>query len=260
MIELWRHRRWIWDSSLSDLRHRYAGSGLGVFWNLVNPIITLAVYVFIFSRVMIPRFSAAQPSTVSFPLYLIAGLLPWITFAEGLVRTTQSLLLNAVHLKKVAIPELVFVATAVVSGTLSMLIAVALLPGLALLLGEETTWTWLLLPVIVIIWQMFGFGVGLALSTVNVFFRDVSQILVVALQIWMWSLPIVYFEDLLPATYRSVLPFNPVYPFMTALRGSVMGTSPSFSTWAAMLCWALVAVAAGFTVVSRLRSEIRDVL
>src|SRR6184192_4435706 len=133
MIELWQHRLWIWDSALSDLRHRYAGSGLGVFWNVVNPIVTLAVYVFIFSRVLIPRFGATQPSTISFALYLIAGLLPWITFAEGLVRTTQSLLANAIHLKKVAIPESVFVAATVVSGTLGMSIAVALLPGLALL-------------------------------------------------------------------------------------------------------------------------------
>src|SRR5712691_2207607 len=110
MPELWRHRWWIWDSALSDLRHRYAGSGLGVFWNVVNPLVTLAVYVFIFTRILSPRLGASQSASLLFPLYLSAGFLPWITFADGMVRATQSLLTNAVHLKKVAIPEVVFVA------------------------------------------------------------------------------------------------------------------------------------------------------
>jgi lipopolysaccharide transport system permease protein len=257
---LWQHRRWIWESALSDLRNRYAGSGLGVFWNVINPILTLSVYVFIFTRVLTPRVNDGAASSFLFPLYLSAGFLPWITFTEGLVRATQSLLTNAVHLKKVAIPEIVFIAQSTVSTTLSMFIAVALLPLLALFFGRPPSWNWLLLPAIVIVWQVFGFGLGLALSTVNVFFRDVSQILSVLLQVWMWSVPIVYFEEILPAEYRAWMPFNPAYPFITAVHGAVLDTLPSAWIWAAMLCWALVAIAVGYGVVGRLRGEIRDVL
>jgi ABC-type polysaccharide/polyol phosphate export permease len=257
IAEIWHYRGWIWDSALSDLRHRYAGSGLGIFWNVVNPLLMLGLYVFIFTRVLIPRFSGAN-SSLLFPLYLSAGFLPWITFADGIVRSTQSLVTNAVHLKRVALPETVFVAQASVSTMLSMFIAVALLPLLALFLGQEPSWTWLLLPLVIILWQAFGFGIGLALGTINVFFRDVSQILIVLLQVWMWSVPIVYVEDMVPEPYRGILPFNPAYPFVTALRGAVMDSVAPAWIWAAMVGWAALAIAIGLGVMFRLRSEVRD--
>jgi lipopolysaccharide transport system permease protein len=139
-----------------------------------------------------------------------------------------------------------------------MCIAVALLPLLALFLGQPPSWAWLLLPAIVVLWQAFGFGLGLALSTINVFFRDVSQILIVLLQVWMWSVPIVYLEDMLPDPYRGLVAFNPAYPFVTALRSAVMDSVAPAWIWAAMLGWATLAIVIGSGVIFRLRGEIRD--
>jgi lipopolysaccharide transport system permease protein len=260
MAEMWQYRRWIWESALSDLRHRYSGSGLGVLWNVINPIIMLGIYTFIFTRMLVPRLSTGGTPNMLFPLYLSCGFLPWITFADGLVRSAHAFLTNAVYLKKVAIPEIVFVAQTSISTLLSMLFAVALLPILALIMGAPPSWSWLLLPPIVVLWQSFGFGLGLFLSTINVFFRDVAQILTVILQIWMWSLPIVYFEDMLPAAYQATLPFNPAYPFVVALRASVLDAWPAPWLWLAMLAWVVIANAAGVTVLVRLRSELRDLL
>jgi lipopolysaccharide transport system permease protein len=112
----------------------------------------------------------------------------------------------------------------------------------------------------VVAWQGFGFGLGLLLGTVNVFFRDVGQIMTVVLQIWMWSVPIIYLEDMLPTAYRATLPFNPVYPFVSAFRSAILDSMPPPWIWAAMLGWALVAVLVGSAVLAALRSEIRDVL
>jgi ABC-type polysaccharide/polyol phosphate export permease len=260
MADIWRYRVWIWESALSDLRNRYAGSSLGVFWNVVNPLIMLGIYVVIFTSLLSSRSVVSGNSSVIFPLYLTCGFLPWITFSDGLMRCTQTFLTNAVYLKKVAIPEVVFVAQTGLSALLSMVIAVCLLLALAIVLGQAPSWTWLLLPGIVVLWQGFGFGLSLVLSTITVFFRDVGQLLGVLLQIWMWSVPIVYFEDVLPSAYRAILAFNPAYPFVVGLRAAILNAEVPLWLAGAMLGWVAVALVAGYVVLSSLRSELRDVL
>jgi lipopolysaccharide transport system permease protein len=260
MTDIWRYRNWIWESALSDLRNRYAGSSLGVFWNVVNPLIMLGIYVFIFTTLIGSRVGTSGTSSVLFPLYLTCGFLPWITFSDGLIRCTQTFLTNAVYLKKVAIPEVVFVAQTGLSALLSMTIAVGLLLALAIVVGQPPSWTWLLLPAIIVLWQGFGFGLSLVLSTINVFFRDVGQLVGVLTQIWMWSVPIVYFEEVLPPGYRAALPFNPAYPFVVGLRAAVMSTPAPLWLGGAMFCWVALALLVGSVVLHRLQSELRDVL
>lgn len=261
MCTLWRYRRFIWATAVSDLHHRYAGSGLGVFWNVVTPLAMMAIYTFVFTNALAPRFSQSGVAIGAFPLYLSSGFLPWGAFVDCVTRGAQSIVTNAVYLKKMPIPEQVFVAQTAVSAMLGMLIAFGLLFGLALVLGQPAQTTWLLLPLVAVLWQGFGFGLGLALSTLNVFFRDVGQMLGVVMQLWMWSLPIVYLEEVLPAEYRVTLPWNPAYPFVSAVRGLYLGGEvPQLWVWAAMLGWGLAAAALGAFLLGRLRTEIRDVL
>ncbi len=261
MGSLWQYRRFIWATAVSDLRHRYAGSGLGVFWNVVQPLAMLVILTFVFTNVLAPRFGTATLAAGLFPFYLGSGFLLWAAFADCVTRGAQAFVTNAEYLKKMPIPEHVFVAQTAVSSTLGMLIAVALLLGLTLLFGLPAHWTWLLLPLVAVLWQGFGFGLGLALSTLNAFFRDVGQIVGVVLQIWMWSLPIVYFEDVLPDAYRSVLPYNPAYPFLRAIRDVYLYAElPPAWIWVTMLGWVLAATALGYALLASLRAEIRDVL
>src|SRR6266536_2967650 len=132
MIALWHHRRYIWDTALIDLRHRYAGSTLGVFWNVLTPLAMLALYTFIFTRVLTPSSSRIPFAGGLFILYLGSGFLPWGAFADCVARGTNSLVENALYLKKMPIPEQVFVAQTAVSATLGMLIVEVLLIALAL--------------------------------------------------------------------------------------------------------------------------------
>jgi lipopolysaccharide transport system permease protein len=142
-----------------------------------------------------------------------------------------------------------------------MLIALALVALAAPVLGQPPHWTWLLLPVVAVLWQSLGFGIGLLLGTLNVFFRDLAQVLGVAFQIWMWSLPVIYLEDFLPSGYRSLLAFNPAYPFLRALRDVFIDSrAPEVWVWASMLVWVALAAWLGFLVLGKLRAEIRDVL
>jgi lipopolysaccharide transport system permease protein len=261
MIALWRYRRFILETAVSDFRYRYAGSGLGVLWNVATPLAMLTLYTIIFMGVLAPRFGSGAISATAFPLYLASGFLPWAAFVECVTRGAGALVTNSAYLKKMPIPEQVFVAQTSVSAMLSMLIAVGLLIGLWMLLGQPPQLAWLALPLVVVLWQAFGFGLGLLFSTLNVFFRDVAQAVGVASQIWMWSVPIVYVEEMLPEGYRSWLRLNPVYPFVLSLRRAFLqGQLPEVELWAMMIAWVALAAIVGLLVLRSLRSELRDLV
>jgi ABC-type polysaccharide/polyol phosphate export permease len=220
----------------------------------------LGLYVLIFSRVLPP--GASQPRRGDlFVVYLASGFLPWGAFVECIARGTQALVGNSQYLKKMPIPEVVFVAQSAVSATLGMLIALALVALTAPLLGAEPHAAWLMLPLVAALWQMLGFGLAMLLSTLNVFFRDTAQIVGVLLQIWMWSLPVVYVEEFLPQWYRDLLVFNPSYPYLVSIRMLLLDARlPDLPVWLSMGAWAASATCLGLLLLSRTRGEIRDVL
>src|SRR2546423_1283981 len=131
MHSLWQYRQFIWETAFGDLRHRYAGSALGVFWNVLTPLAMLALYTFIFMNALAPRTASGGIGAGIFVLYLASGFLPWGAFADGLARSANALVTNAAYLKKMPLPEQVFVAQATVSATLGMFIVLALLLCLA---------------------------------------------------------------------------------------------------------------------------------
>ena len=256
----WQYRVFIWRSAISDLRDRYAGSAIGVFWNVLMPLLQILILTIVFSQIMevrLPRAGAAS----AFAIYLCSGLLPWLGFSECVSRGTQSLLENATYLKKLPIPEQIFVAQNALGSTLSVGISILLLLLLTIALQGEITWAWLVVPAVILLFQSLAFGLGLMLGALNVFFRDIGQGLGIVLQMWMWLTPIVYVKEILPAVFQELLVFNPAFPFIDSLQGIVVrGLWPAPWHWGLMTFWALTAPLAGYMVLRKLKPEIRDVI
>jgi ABC-type polysaccharide/polyol phosphate export permease len=260
IVNLWRHRAFIVRSAVSDIRYRYAGSAAGVLWNVINPLSQILIYTLVFSSVMAARLPEAD-RPLGFALYLCAGLLPWGAFSECVLRGASAFVDNAQYLRKLPIPEQVFVAQNAVSSTISLAVSMTLLLIMTLATGGLPSAAWLGVPAVLVLFQGFGFGIGLLLSTLNVFLRDIGQALVVALQLWMWMTPIVYVESILPERLQALLPWNPAYPFIDALHGMIVtGDWPDASRWPVMVSWAAATPAAGYLLLRRMRPEIRDVL
>jgi lipopolysaccharide transport system permease protein len=257
---LYHYRKYIVQNAWNDLRHRYAGSGMGVIWNVITPLAQILVFTIIFTKIMMIRLPDFTSEFV-FPLYLCSGFLPWIAFSECVFRGASSFLENATYLKKMPIPEQVFVAQAATSATIGLFISLGLLFTLAVIMRHLPSWLWLILPLIAILFQGFGFGLGLLLSSVNVFFRDIGQILGIILQIWMWMTPIVYPENILPEGLRIYIKINPAYPFIHSIRDVFLyGRLPEVWMWWVMVGWAFGVPALGYLLLRKLRPEIRDVL
>jgi ABC-type polysaccharide/polyol phosphate export permease len=260
VVPLLKYRRLIWQHAVADLRHRYAGTGLGVVWNVLHPLALILIYSVVFTVVL----PAGDPRSrsIPYPLYLCAGLLPWLAFAECITRGTNAFCDNAAYLKKLPIPEQVFVAQTAASATLGLGISFSLLLVGSLLFGHRPTVWWLLLPLPLIALQALGFALGLLCGTLNVFFRDIGQLMTVALQVVLWTAPIVYVTpEHLPRVLALVFQWHPIMPALNAVRDLFLyGRAPSAGTWVGMVAWPALALGVAGMVFHKLRAEIRDVL
>lgn len=257
---LWNYRKIILQSAKQDLVNRYAGSVLGTVWNVVQPLIQILIFTFVFSEIMPVRLPGVE-SRSAFSIYLCSGLLPWMAFSEGITRAANSLLENAHFLKKLPTPEVVFVAQGITGSTITGGVSLLLLLLVNLLLGGRLSPAWLSLPLVFALLMLFAFGLGLILSALTIFIRDTGQILGVFLQVWMWMTPIVYVKEILPPQYRVFLGFNPLYWFIEAFQQIIVqGRWPGAGHWGLIILTALLAIFAGTEVLVRLQAEIRDVI
>lgn len=257
IINLYKHRGYIWRTAWAEVRTRYAGAGLGMVWNLLQPLAMILIFTLIFTSVMPGRIS----EHVAYPIYLCSGLLPWMAFAECINRGTHAFIHNAIYLRKLPIPEQVFVAQTAVTTSINLALSFGLLIIVALIMGHGPSWHWLLLPAPLLLFIGLGFGIGMALGTINAFIRDVGQVVPIVIQMGFWLYPIAYPAAVLPEPVQKALAFNPVYPFMSTIRELFIERQvPGPALWGAMIAWTTAASAVGYLVLRRLRPELRDVI
>jgi len=260
VLPLYTYRRFIWQRSLLDMRVRYASTGLGVVWNLLNPLLMIATYSFVFTVILPQRYPTGD---VPYAIFLCSGLIPWTTFSDCVSRGAGCFRVNAPYLSKLPIPEQVFVAETALTATLNLLVAFGLLIVVSVVFGHKPSMAWLLLPIPLIMLQAMGFGIGLLVGTINVFFRDLEQIIPLALRLGMWMAPVIFPLANVPEKFniRGLMYFHPATPALDAIHRLFLdGDIPGVGWWLGMVAWVIVTMTAGFIVLGLLRREIRDVL
>jgi lipopolysaccharide transport system permease protein len=257
--QLWRHRRYILGGALVELRQRYAGSAIGILWHVVTPLVQILIYGIVFSQLLRDRGGAR--SETHYSVFLCAGLLPWLVFSDCLTRGSGILLASENYLRKLAIPEVVFVAQSVATSALTLGIYSFALVAMAMITGVTPTFAWLVLPLVMLLFLVLCFGVALILSTVSVFFRDVVQVTSIATQVWFWITPIVYDMSVLRPGLKRVVALNPPSVYITSTREILLrGTAPSLEEWVWMLGFSALFLCLGALVLGRLRADLRDAL
>jgi lipopolysaccharide transport system permease protein len=260
------HRDLIRDFVVKDMRGRFAGSTLGMFWSVVQPLVMIGIFVVVFSRIMGAKLGARVSPGVEYSVYLCAGLFPWAMFAEHFYRSTNIFLENANLIKKVAFPKEILNVSVAITSLINFLISFTLfilfLAFLQLLTPYRSA---LALPHLLIFYgvimlqQLFGFGLGLIFSALNVFFRDIAQFVNVITQLWFWFTPIVYREELLPAGFAPLLRLNPMYYFIKIYHSIFVDQHyPTVRYVVAAGVIAVVTCAAGYLVFRALSDEIPD--
>ncbi len=206
--------------SVNDFKTKYAGSYLGIVWAFVQPVVTILVYWFVFSVVR-----AGQTRNVPFVLWLIAGLIPWFFFQDGLNSGTNSLLEYSYLVKKVVFQIEILPVVKLMSALFVHLFFMAVLVILYAAMGYFPGWTILQLPYYTFCIFVLVLGMTYFTSAIVVFFRDLSQIITIILQVGVWMTPIMWnFEDmnLSNRVLRTIFEMNPMYYVVEGYRGALI--------------------------------------
>ena len=242
-----------------DLRGRYAGSLLGFVWAFVHPLWQLALFSFVFAWVL--RVPLVGERTESFPLFLFAGLLPWLGTQEGIQRATTVVAENANLVKKLRFPSQLLVLSVVLGSLAHQAVALGVF---ALVQAARGALGWAALPALAlaIAAQLaLAFGRGLAASALQVYFRDVAQLAGIALSAWFYLTPIVYPMGVVPEPLRALLFYNPLAVVVGLYRTALLGSAPPPAAPLLVLALAAVAVlASGLALFRRLRPGFADEL
>ncbi len=258
-LALYRYRRFVWQRAWLEFRYRYAGTGLGAAWSVFHPLAIIAVYSIIFGVLLRRVFADVS---VPYPIFLCAGLLPWLGFCECIARGCATFRANAAYLKRLHVPEELFVAQTALTATLNLTVGLSVLMVVSLIFGLRPTWHWLLLPVPCAMLLATGFGLGLAAGTLNVFFPDIHEVVPILLRLAMWAAPVIFpVSFYIDHGFGVVLALNPATAPITAVRSLFLdGQLPAVTVWLAMFAWVALSWGLGAVVLRSLRGELRDLL
>ena len=220
--ELYNSRRLIWRLSVNDFKKRYAGSYMGVVWALVQPVVTVLMYWIVFDKIFQSRSQlVAGGVDIPYVLFLTAGLVPWFYFQEGLSNGTTSLLEYNYLVKKVVFKISILPLIKIIAATFIHLFFCLLLLLVAAGYGYYPN-----IYTIQIFYYMFcEFMLMLAFSyatcAIQVFFRDLMQIISIILQLGQWATPILWNINMLPDKLQWVIKLNPVTYIVNGYRSSI---------------------------------------
>jgi lipopolysaccharide transport system permease protein len=243
-----------------EFRSRYLGSLLGASWAILNPLAMILIYTVIFSQIMKARLPGIE-SVFGYSIYLVSGLLPWNLFAEILGRSHSVFIENGNLIKKSSFPRASLPVIAMISAGLNFSIVFALFLAFLMLIGNFPGLVVLTVLPVLLIQMTFAGGLGIFLGTLNVFFRDIAQMMGIVLQFWFWLTPIVYPIDIIPERFRWVASLNPLTSLITAYHDIfVRQQSPQWESLMPVVLLSAFIAWFGLTVFRRNAGELVDEL
>ncbi|MGE0385656.1 MAG: ABC transporter permease [Gammaproteobacteria bacterium] len=209
-----------------NLRDRFLGSTLGPVWAVLNPLLMMGIYTFVFGFVFVTKIPGATTS-LDYVVWLISGYAPWMATQEAIIGATGSVAASRGLIKNVAIRIEFLPMASGLMGLFPLAIGIAFVLVLQLVTGKGVPWTVLLLPIIVPLHFLLVIGIGLALSAVNVLFRDVLLALPNLLMVALFATPIFYPVEAVPERARFLAYGNPFYLVASLYRSILVdGTVP----------------------------------
>jgi lipopolysaccharide transport system permease protein len=186
MRQLWAYRDLLFNLVIRNVKVRYKNSILGILWSLLNPLLMMLVFTFVF------KVLAGNSKLPAYPAFILSGLLAWNLFSTS-VRGATGSIVNSSHLiKKVFFPREVLPISIILSNLVNYLLALPVYFVLAAILGKMPTFWALLLPAIIVVQLLFTLGISFILATVNVFYRDTEIVIDVVLLAWFFLTPVFY--------------------------------------------------------------------
>jgi lipopolysaccharide transport system permease protein len=227
LTDLWAYRELVFFLTMRDIRVRYKQAILGIGWAILQPLMTMLIFTFIFGTLAKLPPDAGIPA-VWYPVFSFAGVLPWQLFQGSLQRSGISLVGNSNLLTKVYFPRLIIPIAAVGAGLVDFCISFLVMIGLMFYFKVPFTLNLLWLPLFVLLALMTALSVGLWLSALNVQYRDIQHMIPFMLQAWMYASPVAYSIDIVNVSpiWRLVYGLNPMAGVIQGFRWAIIGSNP----------------------------------
>lgn len=257
---LWRYRFFVASSVRNDLRARFARSHLGAAWMVLQPLAQVAIFTLVLSEVLAARLPGIE-NKHAYAIYLMSGTLAWSLFSEITSRCLTIFVDNAGLLKKIVFPRICLPLIVVGSALVNSLLLFMAMLVIFLLMGHLPTIELLWLLPLAVVTVAFALGLGLLLGVVNVFVRDVGQVMAIVLQMWFWLTPIVYMPSIVPVQFRQWMALNPMVPVVEAFQQVILYQQAPVGTgvaWVAGL--SLLLLGAALLLFRRAAPDMVDVL
>jgi len=258
VVRVFDARELLWNLTLRELRTKYRRSILGWAWSMLNPLATVAIYTFVFGVLFESKAPPGDPSGLEgFAFFLLCALLPWNFFALVANLGMSSISANAGLVRRVAFPREVLVFSNVLHACVQFAIELALLCVVLLIAGSPIL-PWL--PVVIltsVVLAIFASGFALFLSAATIFFRDITYLWTIFVQVWFFLTPIVYstaiVEERVSGWVQFILELNPMNAFVSTYRNLLYDASaPALSQVIIMIVSSAMSVSLGWICFLRL--------
>lgn len=263
--EIFDKRRMIFELAKADFKKRFVGSYFGVFWMFMQPIVTVVIYFFVFQL----GFKTNPPVGTNAPyvLWLVPGIVPWFFINEAIAMTTSVLYEYNYLVKKVVFRISILPLIKMLSCLILHFIFLYITICVFFLYGYSPRVNWLQLLYYVICTFVLCLGISYATSAINVFFKDMAQIVNICLQFGMWIVPIMWpytmFDDTAFANYVWVLKLNPVFYLVEGYRDAFLNNTWFWDKpYLTLYYWAVTIIifVIGAMIFKRLKPHFSDVL
>jgi lipopolysaccharide transport system permease protein len=258
-----RHRSLIASMVRRDIHGRYRGSMGGLFWTVINPLLLMLTYFFVFAVVLKVRFGPSPETAgpVNFLLYFICGMLPWLAFSEALARAPSVLLEHRMLVTRVVFPVEILPVNVTFAGLAGGFFALLVFLAGLLLFRHSVPATALYLPLVLVPQVMLTIGLCWFLAALGVFLRDVGQFMSFALTLWFFATPICYPESALPPATVALFQKNPVFVMVRSYRAIFLErAAPPWEALGWLAAGGLVAYLLGFAWFYKSRKSFADIL
>lgn len=258
--EIYSYRYFILTSIITEYRSRFVRSSLGAAWMILHPLAQVAIFTFILSEVLSAKLPGID-NKHAYAIYLMAGMLGWELFSMIVSRCLTVFIDNRDIMKKIVFPKSALPIIVVGSSLINNLLLTLCIICIFFILGQSLSIAFVWLPVVMAVTIAFAVGLGLFLGILNVFMRDIGQVMPIILQFWFWLTPIVYMITILPQGLGRFIVYNPMYPIITAYHDILVShKSPDAAPLCLVGALSLLLLGLAFTVYRRASADMVDVL
>lgn len=194
-----------------DIKLKYHNSYLGVLWSLVNPLLLMLILTVVFQELF-------KRSIPNFPVYVLTGRIIYSFFSEATNFSLDSIRVNKALIRKVYVPKYFFPISRVCSSFITNFLSIITVFSVMLVTGMKVSWLSFLIVLPLLLLLITSAGIGLILSAVNVFFRDIKHLYGVVLIFLMYTTPIFYPVEIIPEKYLKIIEWNPLFPILRMFR------------------------------------------